>query len=548
MSQTSKWLVFNPTYLYPEEPTLPSASIQASVPTPSSISAPTYPVIPELNSDLGLSYLNLSKPLLNWHSWEFNIPSLIPVSLEEYTKYTKEIPGATAPTPISVDTPDIDFSDIWFTPAIAEAVTYTANISPVTLDFATFPQFKDFFEQVGDEVFNIPEFEELKVNDLNPLSLNIRFNSQAPNFLSLVGEEDALVEQYFNSEWRVFQEKLQGVVNSLSYVFTFESLKTEIAKLLTKEKINHAVYLVSKDAKLQQFSLSCAIYVKRLQARQQYLNLFYQNIKQSMQQVLQLNQDNIQLWKQRLAIDFKNWQNVLKSNKVSTNVLLQTARLNERLFSVARKLLDLSILAAQAEALNIERERLIIEQNIALLKVESAKEREKLTDGQRDVILTEARGNQTKVNNLSILYDSLLKRLEAQQTELAAYLEATMAKQDSLNVQKDVLQLEADSLHSRAKLSLYGPYLDAYSKYLNSFLDIQQEYVRTVSHVKKANIQLAEVCKQAQLELYRPYYYATEYFNTVVRAMVYNTNKTLEAAQDMANATLSSTIIEQLAG
>jgi len=481
------------------------------------------------------------KPVITFLPISIDVPDLESLTIPSYSPYSGEIPEPTAPDYMEKpEAPsEIDYEKFKFTPFGSNCVYI-----PFYRKMPTLREIERFV--VGEFSFDVKikenSLEYIEADLLDKFSLSF----EAPSFMktdifSTLGLKPL---PYFEKENSYVKGLISEFLNGLKGFYNLSVLIEKMRAIIESERDKFLKHLSEKERQFFLFRFFSSLFDVKVRMRERWLSTFFDNLSQQLRTIILKNESDFTLKREEWTL--REQEATARLNHISReskNFALLTS-LNKDLRGIFTFYNEMSVILTMIEALNIERDRLLVEKMTAMSRIEEARAREDIAQSRKQVLEEREKLYSERVNYLNSEIERLQNVLQSLQKDFEARWAGIKARYSSLLVRADVLGVEADIAQLRGETNILTAYFRGYSDYLDTYLRLNREFLRTYYDTKAYSHRLKADIQRSLMAIHR----AGSYYNDYVLPLydTYYTYCELDraCAWAMANARLSAQIIE----
>lgn len=424
-------------------------------------------------------------------------------------------------------------------------------LSNILLDFSIAFPYLPFLQDVVVPDFN---FQEVDIDalqtkyDIQISSIpfpNIQYTNKQlkANYLKRVGYINHYVDDLYRSERTFFRNLFNFIENNLSSELNFYGLLLLLETYITQEKLNFRNHLTLKQRLILKAILNYKFYRELLQGHIKRLNTILDSFRLKIEEVIRRNQWLFEYWQTKTNLIQEYFKTNLSTIKGNTRAYEQVIQINKNLKSIYFELLDLIEIGIVATILNIERERLFLDHDIALLNFNIANEKQQLPPLKKQELQaldtlynTRFQLLQYLLNNLALRVQVAGKRRELYNKRILYEVQEGIAQQEigknKLKILKRKLELEL----LQQKLRLYEKSIDEYISLYRMVLDGRLDNERLIQRLYSIEYETSKLKNEVEGAL--------DYYNEMVLAWNDALNWGLASANELARANICASITE----
>lgn len=508
---------------------------------------------PTLSKPTKTSYTIPKNPSFKFDTTKREITNTISISSISIPLFSMMTQLSFTPTHVSVTTPQIpnplvvrDIPPINYEKFKIPISFYDNIIIPFSISFPDLPLSQDVV---------IPDLNERISIETNDLSY-INGNKYQFNFL-LSGNMNYDVKGTFirNNGMQLEEENLfmrernyfKGLINSfmdkLDTISNIDFLFLQLSNHYMNESNEFYRHLSSKERALLKVELTMKIYKEVLNYKINRLATLLNQAREKASLFISANKELLSLWEGKQSIKDSLYKNFIDKVKKDANLYNIVSKVNSDMRELFYFYNNLLIYSVESIALNIERERLLIELSMAMKEIDVAKSKEQLPPLKIELLK-----NQIKT------VEERYKKLILEASTLSTRLNSSIAKKDSYNANllatKAEIDISVTKLNNRSD-TLYMDYdIRLLERVMNNYVRMIEEYYSIMRSVwasyydSKRYGQLGNIANTLYNSTLSKISNIRRNFYDLAQAYAFFVNAHAWASQMIANANITSNVIE----
>lgn len=389
-------------------------------------------------------------------------------------------------TPNSVSIPDP--LQIPLEPSDPNYSTIRKQINPLSsilLDFSIAFPYLPFLQNVVVPDFNFQEVDIDALQTKYDISLppvifpNVQYTNKQlkANYLKRLGYINHYVDDLYRSERTFFRNLFNFIENNLSSELNFYGLLLLLETYINQERLNFRNHLTLKQRLILKAILNYKFYRELLQGHVKRLNTILDSFRLKIEEIIKRNQWLFEYWQTKTNLSQEHFKTNLSTIRGNTRAYEQVIQINKNLKSIYFELLDLIEIGIIATVLNIERERLFLDHDIALLNFNIANERQQLPPLKKQELQALDSMYDTRFQLLQYLLDNLALRVQTAEKRKNLYNKRILYEVNEGIAQREIGRDKIEVLGKKLEFELLQQKLRWYEKVVDEVISLYRMYL-----------------------------------------------------------------------
>lgn len=508
---------------------------------PDSVTLPSFNEVANL---IGFEKVNLSANVTG-----VTLPTWQSPIIPSFSRYS--VSDEQPIIPQSLDIPNKP-SDIDYSKFVVNLENYDNIYIPISVNL---PNISSFSAVVVPEIpaflenYKLPEivmtFLDTSLLDNFSIPGLTKFNSDIKaGYIKRLGYQkdffDFFDKDLLNAIYDLTEQRLDAI----------PSIDVFIAKLdvlLNREQQEFNIYFTGKQKKVLELAATTKAGISILKAKIDRFSVMLQNHRDYVEAVSVQNKELFDIWLARTEVG-KAQLEFQRNLAAKYPVLFRNIeQLNNKVLDLFKMWNALLKYIVEAIIVNVNRERLIVENNLLKMNIKLAQQREELAIGKKEILEEINKSYIAKLKVLEQEFQNILakasvfnfkvKTVNAELTSKVKHDEARLAE----------LSTSAETTKIRSELQIYDKFFSAYRTIVDEYYSMWRQYYTTFYDIDKLKLtekSLVDTIKFTQNKLDS---FVKDNYNLIAQAWSYYLSTHKDAANMIAQSNIESRIIESYA-
>ncbi len=483
-------------------------------------------------------------PIINYKAPELVLPTLSDILIPVYSRLNVPSISFDEPQSLNISVPDFSIGSF--------RVDFLRPMFLVLPDTVRFSKFVERIPEWSDERDFTVFISDLTNQEL-PVFYDVLRDLQIPVDFGPFSVSGDIFEKlgvrvgYLDMKFRRLLEFVNSYLWSLRQGLAFRQLGERLFNYLSVEKVRLSGYESKVKVWLALLKLYARAYFENLGGYLKRLDAFMKTEGLRFGAYLRNVNSELEGWRENVRMrEIVNKVN-LKANAQNLDIIKNIIVLDgvyrellSELLVVYNAFLEIDVLREQLGLLLLKRDEAYREREIVL-------QEERILDEERRILQEERDFLNIELSHLRERYDLLLRLIDSRLEVLRSKESVLQTKFGEANIMKDVANVNAESQEWSLKVEAKETYYQFTFRALEKYFSLVREYWDLMLRADLTDDKLLLMHAELERELNRLRSWYHNYVGPVVSQMVIDASWEREIAEMLANAKITSTIIESYA-